>query len=120
MERYNEYKDSGVQWLGEIPSHWKIEPFGRHFKFRKGLPITKADLKENGIAVISYGQIHAKNNLGTTLTESLVRYVSQDYLHTHPRCLLTTASPRLLPTVRQALPSDALSVVPASMWWLVR
>ena len=89
MERYNEYKDSGVQWLGEIPSHWKIEPFGRHFKFRKGLPITKADLKENGIAVISYGQIHAKNNLGTTLTESLVRYVSQDYLHTHPQCLLT-------------------------------
>lgn len=23
MERYNEYKDSGVQWLGEIPRHWK-------------------------------------------------------------------------------------------------
>lgn len=22
MERYNEYKDSGVQWIGEIPSHW--------------------------------------------------------------------------------------------------
>lgn len=24
MERYNEYKDSGVQWLGEIPSHWEV------------------------------------------------------------------------------------------------
>lgn len=24
MEKYNKYKDSGVQWLGEIPSHWKI------------------------------------------------------------------------------------------------
>ena len=23
MERYREYKDSGVQWLGEIPRHWK-------------------------------------------------------------------------------------------------
>lgn len=23
MERYSEYKDSGVQWLGEIPGHWK-------------------------------------------------------------------------------------------------
>lgn len=23
MERYNDYKDSGVQWLGEIPSHWE-------------------------------------------------------------------------------------------------
>ena len=24
MERYSEYKDSGVQWLGEIPSHWDV------------------------------------------------------------------------------------------------
>lgn len=24
MERYQEYKDSGEQWLGEIPSHWKV------------------------------------------------------------------------------------------------
>lgn len=24
MERYSEYKDSGVQWLGEIPNHWKL------------------------------------------------------------------------------------------------
>lgn len=26
MERYTEYKDSGVKWLGEIPSHWKTVP----------------------------------------------------------------------------------------------
>lgn len=25
MERYSEYKDSGVQWLGEIPKHWEIK-----------------------------------------------------------------------------------------------
>lgn len=24
MEKYKEYKYSGVQWLGEIPSHWKV------------------------------------------------------------------------------------------------
>ena len=24
MERYSEYKDSGVKWLGEIPSHWEV------------------------------------------------------------------------------------------------
>ena len=29
MERYREYKDSGVQWLGEIPSHWKCTPIRR-------------------------------------------------------------------------------------------
>ena len=25
MKRYPEYKDSGVEWIGEIPKHWKIE-----------------------------------------------------------------------------------------------
>ena len=24
MERYSEYKDSGVEWLGEIPRHWEV------------------------------------------------------------------------------------------------
>lgn len=24
MRRYSEYKDSGVQWIGQIPSHWEI------------------------------------------------------------------------------------------------
>lgn len=83
-----EMKESGEEWIGKIPKHWEVEPFSRHFTFGKGLPITKANLQEDGIAVISYGQIHAKNNLGTTLTESLVRYVSPTYIETHPQCLL--------------------------------
>lgn len=24
MKRYDAYKDSGVQWIGEVPRHWKI------------------------------------------------------------------------------------------------
>ena len=24
MERYSHYKESGIQWIGEVPSHWKI------------------------------------------------------------------------------------------------
>lgn len=83
-----EMMDSGVEWIGMIPKHWEIEPFGKHFTFGKGLPITKANLQEEGVAVISYGQVHAKYNLGTTLTETLVRYVSPKYLETHPQCLL--------------------------------
>ena len=88
MKRYSTYKDSGVKWIGEIPSHWKIEPFGRHFQYGKGLPITKANLQDKGIAVISYGQIHAKENFGTTLSDNLVRYVSPKYLETNPQSLL--------------------------------
>ena len=27
--RYPEYKDSGVEWLGEVPAHWEIAPLKR-------------------------------------------------------------------------------------------
>ena len=32
MERYSEYEDSGVQWLGEIPSHWELLKMKYAFK----------------------------------------------------------------------------------------
>ena len=77
-----------MQWLKEIPSHWEIEPFGRHFSYGKGLPITKADLTPEGVAVISYGQVHSKLNTGSSISRDLVRYVSSVHLESHPQCLL--------------------------------
>lgn len=35
MERYCEYKDSGVQWLGEIPSHWEVKRLASYFTERR-------------------------------------------------------------------------------------
>ena len=32
MEKYSEYKDSGVQWFGEIPSHWSMRRIKWLFK----------------------------------------------------------------------------------------
>ena len=26
IEKYSSYKDSGVEWLGEIPEHWDLKP----------------------------------------------------------------------------------------------
>ena len=26
LPRYDSYKDSGVEWLGEVPSHWDVAP----------------------------------------------------------------------------------------------
>ncbi|MGR6901024.1 restriction endonuclease subunit S [Glutamicibacter sp. BSL13] len=37
LKPYSEYKDSGQQWLGEIPSHWKIVPLWTLFKRTKTL-----------------------------------------------------------------------------------
>ena len=35
MERYREYKESGVKWLGEIPSYWEVKRLGSFFSERK-------------------------------------------------------------------------------------
>lgn len=32
MEKYSSYKDSGVKWLGEIPSHWETTLIFRMMK----------------------------------------------------------------------------------------
>lgn len=81
-------KDSGVEWIGEIPQDWRVLPLKSLFSFGKGLPITKENLIEEGIPVISYGQIHAKWNSGVTLHNELKRYVSDAYLETNPECLV--------------------------------
>lgn len=35
LQRYPKYKDSGVEWLGEIPEHWKLTRLGTRFKERR-------------------------------------------------------------------------------------
>jgi type I restriction enzyme S subunit len=32
---YPEYKDSGVDWLGEVPNHWEIKRLGQFFEERR-------------------------------------------------------------------------------------
>ena len=67
--------DSGIPWIGEIPEGWEIARFKHRFKTYKGLSFTKADLVEDGNPVISYGQIHAKYNNGTSIDSKLIRFV---------------------------------------------
>ncbi len=75
MKPYPRYKSTGLAWLPSVPEHWKVVPFKSLFSLGKGLPITKADLVESGTPVVSYGQIHAKANLGTHLQDELLRFV---------------------------------------------
>ena len=34
--KYEEYKDSGVAWIGEIPSHWEVAAFKRRISINNG------------------------------------------------------------------------------------
>ena len=80
-------KDSGIEWIGQIPEHWEVKPFKAYYKTTKGLNITKENLVERGVPVISYGQIHSKLNTGTSICDGLIRYVPETYLVSNPECL---------------------------------
>lgn len=81
-------KDSGIEWIGEIPEHWEVRRMKSIYNFGKGLSITKADLVDKGIPVISYGQIHSKLNIGTCIKDSLIRYVPKVFLENNNTSLV--------------------------------
>jgi len=71
-----------------FPQNWDVLKMRQCFSFGKGLSITKDDLVEEGIPVISYGQVHAKENTGTGLSDELYRYVPESFLKTGKSCLV--------------------------------
>lgn len=56
--RYPKYKDSGVEWLGEVPEHWEIKPlYGcahERYESNKGM-------MEDNLLSLSYGRIVSKD-----------------------------------------------------------
>lgn len=71
---------SGVEWIDSIPLNWKTTRFTKSFEFFKGLNIKKTDLVDSGAGVVSYGQVHAKNNNGYSLQDGLIRYVAENLI----------------------------------------
>ena len=71
----SQYKDSGIMWISQIPETWEVDRFKNKFKTGKGLNITKGDLVPEGVPVVSYGQVHSKQNTGTHLDNCLIRYI---------------------------------------------
>ena len=79
-------KDSGIEWIEKIPEEWRVSRLKYLFDIKKGLSITKENLIDNGLPVISYGQIHSKINTGIKVTNDLIKYVSYDYKIKSPQC----------------------------------
>ena len=72
MERYNEYKDSGVQWLGEIPSHWEVCKVKHHYKMITGFtPSTgKSEYYSNN-----------SDNTWVTIADMKTKFISESSSH---------------------------------------
>lgn len=88
LDKRAKMKNSGVEWIGDIPEEWEVKPYKAIFYTEKGLNITKADLVEKGEPVLSYGQIHSKMNTGTKINDALLKYVPSSYIETNPECLV--------------------------------
>lgn len=57
MQQYEKYKDSGVDWIGQVPENWEIVRFKRLFNEKK--KITDASLNSGSI---SFGEIIYKDD----------------------------------------------------------
>lgn len=75
MRKYDSYKDSGIEWIGEIPSHWEVLNLRkRPFNFEVGKR-EQTDLKE----VVSIGGEHIQEE--RFFLENL-KYVSLEFFET--------------------------------------
>lgn len=74
-----EMKNTPISGLTQIPKTWNIVPLKTLFSFSKGLSITKSDLTDEGIKVISYGQIHSKKCDGVHATNELIRFTAEKF-----------------------------------------
>jgi len=51
-------KDSGVEWLGEIPEHWKALQLKRISSIKGGYAYSTTDFQDEGIQIIKIGNVY--------------------------------------------------------------
>tara|TARA_Y100000816_G_scaffold140522_1_gene99531 strand:+ start:5648 stop:6925 length:1278 start_codon:yes stop_codon:yes gene_type:complete len=67
-----EMKESGIEWIGEIPSHWELLRLNNLGRFSKGKGITKDNIKEGGNRCIRCGEIYTTYELRFNRTKSFI------------------------------------------------
>lgn len=45
-------KDSGVEWLGDVPTHWEVCKLGFHAKLQSGYAFSSTDFGTDGVPVV--------------------------------------------------------------------
>ena len=88
FEKYDAYKDSGVEALGKIPNDWEVLRFRDICEFGKGLNITKENLEDVGIPCVNYGEVHSKYGFEVNPEIHQLKCVSENYLKSSPKSLL--------------------------------
>lgn len=85
MERYSEYKGSGVKWLGEIPSHWEVVRGLGVFSENKS---KNTQLENSTVLSLSYGKIIVKKDIDS----GLVPEEYSSYQIVRPGCIIVRST----------------------------
>lgn len=72
MRKYDSYKDSGIEWIGEIPSHWEKYRLGVIGKFTSSGIDKKLIDNEPEVKIINYTDIYGN---GTAILDSSIDYM---------------------------------------------
>ena len=77
-------RDSGIEWLGEVPEHWRSIPLRLIVRTRKGVAFKSADFCDGGIRVVKASDIKQK-----TIRETDV-FLPEGFVRDYPKALLST------------------------------
>lgn len=73
-------KDSGIEWIGQIPQGWEVKKLRYIFAFNSGISITRAQLMDEGIPCINYGEIHSRYGFDLDISRDELKCVDFDFL----------------------------------------
>ncbi|MFI3250279.1 MAG: restriction endonuclease subunit S [Eubacteriales bacterium] len=88
LDRTAEMKDSGVEWIGEIPVGWEVEKFKHNFSTRTGISITKAEFVKQGIPCLNYGDIHSRYKFDLDIERDVLKKAPSNLLESKKSSLL--------------------------------
>jgi len=80
-------KDSGIEWIGDIPADWGVKKLKYILGLNTGLSITKAELVENGVDCVNYGDIHSKYTFDIVSSRDNLPKVPVEFIDTNPSAI---------------------------------
>jgi len=76
-QAYPEYKPSDVEWLGEIPEHWKVRPLKYAAFFINGAAFKPSDWQDNGVPIIRIENLNGGEDFNYSSEQLPAKYYVQ-------------------------------------------
>ena len=76
--RYQKYRPSGVEWLGDVPEHWDIVPLKHLAEFINGDAFKPAEWAEAGVPIIRIQNLNGSDDFNYADGEVEERYLVHD------------------------------------------